>query len=167
MNIAIKDEKSLTNDSWDDWVLLNVERNCSRREMLDMLVEHGFDESDAIEKIACAQRALTGHSICEDDEIAQRPIDIPTAQRQEVEGVEIYTIENFLDAEECARLIVLMRQNLQRSTVTSQERTFSVLAIRRKATPHQISTKSHLRGPDTLVHGHGTSSAMTMKTFCE
>jgi len=121
MNISIKVDKPLFNDTWREWVLLNVERDCSRREMMDLLIENGFSESEAITRISDAQQTLSCRPVIVDDEMEQRPVFIPTAQKIDVNGAEIYTVDNFLNDEECARLISLMRPHLERSTVTGAQ----------------------------------------------
>jgi len=50
----------------------------------------------------------------------QEVVYIPTAKKQAVDGVELFTIDNFINDEECARLISLMRENLRRSTITGE-----------------------------------------------
>lgn len=121
MNIAIKKDKPLFDDSWESWVQLNIERHCSRRDMLNVLIEHGFEESDAITYIASGQEKVVSHIDFPDNESERDTVFIPTAKRQAVDGVELFTVDNFVSDEECARLINLMRENLRRSTVTGEE----------------------------------------------
>lgn len=89
--------------------------------MLDVLIESGFSESDSITYISNAQEKLKAQPVFEDSVLEQNTVFIPTAQKQVVDGVELFTVDNFINDEECARLISLMRDNLRRSTVTGDK----------------------------------------------
>jgi prolyl 4-hydroxylase len=90
--------RSVFDKQWSEWIQHNVERGCSREELLGVLVREGFDAE-------AARRALY-------------PPRIPGLQRLNSPRIELYTAEGFLDAASCARLIELMHGRLRRSTIT-------------------------------------------------
>lgn len=85
---------------WKDWVRLNVERGCSREELLGILLREGFDED--------AARL----------EAFRAPLRIANLQPVESPRLEMYTAERFLGREHCEALIALMQGHLRRSTIS-------------------------------------------------
>jgi prolyl 4-hydroxylase len=83
---------------WKEWLRHNVERGCSRDELFSILVSEGFGRE-------AAHRALN-------------PLRIAQSRRLDAPRAEIYLAEEFLDGEECARLVALMRDHLRPSTIT-------------------------------------------------
>lgn len=63
---------------WKEWVRLNVQRGCSRKELLDILLREGFDPDAALL------------------ELSRRQIQIPDLQPLESPLLELYTAERFL-----------------------------------------------------------------------
>ncbi len=88
---------------WKAWVRLNVERGCSREELLGILLNEGFDEDAARLE---AYRA---------------PLRIANLQPVESPRLEMYTAERFLSHEHCSALISLMQGHLRPSTITTSE----------------------------------------------
>jgi prolyl 4-hydroxylase len=83
---------------WREWVRLNVERGCSKEELLGILVREGFAHE-------AARRELN-------------PLAMPNLRRIEAPQAELYTAEAFLSGEECGRIISLMQGSLRPSTIT-------------------------------------------------
>ncbi len=141
--------------SWDDWVKHNLVKQCSSQELLNILIDNGFKSAKAQSMIdsAAAQIAVT-HAACkssltdEDTRIVTadqserdvahdvesiKHVYLPTALKVGGDAVEMYYVNGFLNTKECQHLIMLIRENRQRSTTTdegvSQFRTSTTCAL--------------------------------------
>jgi prolyl 4-hydroxylase len=90
--------RTVFDQQWKDWIRLNVERGCSKDELLGILISEGFAHE-------AARRELN-------------PLAVPNLTRVESPLIELYTAEGFLDEQECQRIISLMKGSLRPSTIT-------------------------------------------------
>ena len=89
----------MLDERWKAWVQENVQRGCSREELLGILLREGFAYEAARREVF--------------------PLDIPRLHRVETAHLELYTAERFLAPEECEGIIALMQGSLRTSTITT------------------------------------------------
>jgi prolyl 4-hydroxylase len=104
--------RTVFDKEWKDWVRENVERGCSREELLGILVREGFEWE-------AARRELNPLGV--QSPAAVNPLALPNLTRVESPRVELYTAEGFLAEQECQRIISLMASSLRPSTITVAE----------------------------------------------
>ena len=129
---------------WRDWIDLNIERGCNREEMAKILRDHRFapklieatlgvlpkdaaqTQSDASVGILASEKPAAERSARTQHGPAAHGIQLPNAAVQETEGkLDLWLLENFLDDEECLRLVQTIRQNLRASTTTNDAGEFA------------------------------------------
>ena len=114
-------------ESWKGWLKENIERGCSRTELVEILRKHGFSLSSIRENM--------GEAFPSDDPVSRsEPLPVPRLVRQpppklrkvETDAVDLYTLDDFLSAKECDRVVALINHHLRPSTVTIEntEKTF-------------------------------------------
>lgn len=116
------------NDEWKIWIWKNIERGCSKDEIFQQLIQHGFsrqavrqelnhEPSGPTEQAAAVQlqQPQVANQTIAHDSVSY--VANPAAHRIDTDMLEIYDVENFLNADECRRLTELISRNLQRSTV--------------------------------------------------
>src|SRR5688572_20245592 len=106
-------------ESWKGWLKENMERGCSRTELVDILRKHGFSLSSIKENM--------GEAFPEDDPVSRsEPLPLPRLvrspppklQKVDTDAVDLYTLDDFLSAKECDRVVALINHHLRPSTVT-------------------------------------------------
>lgn len=106
-------------DEWKIWIWKNVERGSSKDDIFKQLIQHGFPwhavraELDHEPTLSLDQIITTP----EEAKAERAYVANPAAKRIDTEKLEIYSVENFLNGDECQQLIDLIASNLQRSTV--------------------------------------------------
>ena len=103
--------------SWRAWLKENIERGCSRPELVQILRTHGFSLSSIRQNMGEAFPF---------DMPTQDPLQPPPLVRRmppklcklPAEKLDIYTLDDFLSAKECDRLVALIDHHLRPSTVT-------------------------------------------------
>ncbi|MEE2893087.1 MAG: hypothetical protein VX766_13180, partial [Pseudomonadota bacterium] len=114
--------------SWTDWIALNIERGCDRAEMAQILLDNGFAPKlieralgVPLKRIARATEGADGDAngnallsgepamAGAEEEPASASVHgvhLPSATAPDTEGkLDLRLLENFLDDEECLRLI--------------------------------------------------------------
>ncbi len=105
-------------DTWKRWIWDNVNRGCTRDSLFKVLLNKGFpyaliaaelgyEPAEPLERIAGALQY---------DRPAAESHFIPNAERLDTPKAEIYVVEDFLDADECAELVRAMEADLAPST---------------------------------------------------
>ncbi len=112
--------KELSQD-WLNWILENIQRGCDKKELLDILLEEGFDPSHC--KVALGFD-LTGDDFVEAKTARRREQTYSSniyisAEKIPNVPAEIYEVENFLSKEECKQLIEEIKSELRPSTIAS------------------------------------------------
>jgi prolyl 4-hydroxylase len=109
-------ERSL-DASWRAWLKENIERGCSRSDLVRILRDHGFSLSSIRQNMGAAfpsdtppQEASSPPSL-----VRRRPAAL---HQLETDELDIYTLDDFLSTQECDRLVALIRHHLRPSTVT-------------------------------------------------
>jgi prolyl 4-hydroxylase len=114
-------------ESWKGWLKENIERGCSRTELVGILRNHGFSLSSIRENMgeAFPSQAPVSHS---------EPLPVPRLVRNppaklrkvDTDALDLYTLDDFLSPKECDRLVALINHHLRPSTVTIEntEKTF-------------------------------------------
>ncbi len=121
--------------SWEEWVECNLKRGSSPKELFDILIEKGFSIEHANSMLNTTRQIPTttnSRAVGEfiSDATNQRTssyvneknneIYLPAALKINNNSVEMYGVDSFLSAEECQHLIMLIRENRQRSTTTDE-----------------------------------------------
>lgn len=108
--------------NWEGWLRENLERGCNRAELVDILRTHGFPLSSIRHSMGpefpAEQSGLSdGHSLLP-PLMRRAPREL---RKVETDELDLYTLDNFLSAKECDRLIALTRHHLRPSTVTIED----------------------------------------------
>ena len=134
--------------SWTDWIALNIKRGCDRAEMAQTLLDNGFAPKlieralgVPLKRIVRATEGADGNADGKavlsggpamaraEEEPASATVHgvhLPSATAPDTEGkLDLRLLENFLDDEECLRLIQIIRQNLRASTTTNDRGDFA------------------------------------------
>lgn len=106
--------------SWQAWLKENMERGCSRAELVGILRTHGFSFSSIRQSMGNAFPL---------DTPAQDPLQPPRLVRRMPanlrkipnDRLELYTLDDFFSAKECDRLIALIGHHLRPSTVSIED----------------------------------------------
>lgn len=112
--------------AWKTWIWTNINRGCSKQEMFERLWDRGFDRSEVIDELnydpddaflvaPARPRAKPGPAG------AYPVVEIPIAARVDASSVELYTIEDFLNTDECGKLVELIRHRCVPSALSSYE----------------------------------------------
>ena len=120
-------DKHITQD-WKDWIELNINRGCDKDGIYKILLDEGFNPID-IEKemghipdvdvgtIVNPLKTVQGVDLTEKIDLEKGNIYIPNAKKLETELAEFYTLQNFLDSDECDQVTELIKKKLRPSTI--------------------------------------------------
>lgn len=124
-------------DDWKTWIWHNVSRGCSKDGIFKILHDHGFDYEAIKNELNCEPSvplhqienplmAAESGSSPQSQESSQSPrptnqIFIPNATKFNSHSLVLYTLENFLNAEECQRTLEVTRRGLRPSTITKED----------------------------------------------
>lgn len=113
-------------ESWQGWLRENIERGCSRKELVEILTTHGFSLSSI--------RQHMGEAFPTDAPPPDEPLPVPRLVRSppaklrkvDTDALDLYTLDDFLSEKECDKLVALINHHLRPSTVTidGTEKTF-------------------------------------------
>ena len=127
--------KKITLD-WKDWIQLNIDRGCDRDGIYKILLDEGFEEKDIenemgfvplvnplevvnpLKRIDVANPKIAVYSNAE-RKLKQEKIFIPNGRKLNTKKAEFYTLENFLNSEECDQITQLIQSKLRPSTIAS------------------------------------------------
>lgn len=129
--------KKVTRD-WKDWIELNIERGCDKDGMVRILLDEGFDLETIAEamdyqpdvnmaqvenplKAEASPVAQQAGQPSETSPAAAGGLAIANAQKLNSDQAEFYLLPEFLNEEECERLILLIKSRLRPSTVANPE----------------------------------------------
>lgn len=112
-------------DRWKIWIWTNISRGCDKDGIFKILSENGFDY-DAIKQELNYEPAVALDEIKnplkdQDPAQPQQPIFVANSNRIDNDKVELYTLEDFLTADECHQLIEIMRPALRPSKITNDD----------------------------------------------
>lgn len=125
----------LLDADWQSWIQLNIDRGCDIDGIFKILIDEGFEyqqisdhlnyaPAKALDSIvnplqSVAQTTAGGDDFHKRIEIDTSKIFVPNARRLDTPLAEFYTLENFLNAAECERLIELIKSSLRPSEIAS------------------------------------------------
>ena len=122
-------DKQITQD-WKDWIELNISRGCDKDGIYKILLDEGFgpidiekemgyvpnvDVTNIVNPLKTEQRTEFTDGI----QSEKSQIYIPNAQKLETELAEFYTLDHFLNSEECDQVTELIKKKLRPSTVAA------------------------------------------------
>ncbi len=116
-------DKQITQD-WKDWIELNISRGCDKDGIYKILLDEGFSPIDIeIEMghvptvdVASIVNPLIVEQLSEfteDVNSEKTSISIPNAKKLDTELAEFYTLNNFLNSEECDQVTELIKKKLR------------------------------------------------------
>lgn len=130
----------LLTPEWEEWISLNVARGCDKDGIFRILLDEGFDYQQIAEHMgyqpsvdiatvtnplraqqAAAENAAQGSAVRYD----YGRMYIPNAIRLDTELAEFYVLDDFLNPEECEKLVALIRTSLRPSTISNPQETDS------------------------------------------
>lgn len=122
---------------WKVWIRHNVSRGCSKDEIFKILYNHQFDYDVIVAELNYEPNVLLEQidnslKSCETKDMSlltksshilggTRQIFIPNAVKVDSDRVELYILENFLNTEECQKIIDIMRGHLRPSTIGGKD----------------------------------------------
>ena len=121
-------KKRLDSD-WQNWVRTNVQAGCDKNGMFRIMLDEGFDY-DIIKDALNFEPAIPLDQIINPLKTVQAESSgavvselpfIANAERQELDGIELYILEDFLDAGECEHIIARTLGCLRPSTITRDD----------------------------------------------
>ncbi len=117
-------------ENWKRWIRHNVGRSCDKDEIFKILIDNGFDY-DAIRNelnhepsvsINQIENPLLTEQIDDTPSELQPKIYLANARPVASNRAEIFVLDDFLNEEECERLIAIIRNNLRPSTIISHQK---------------------------------------------
>lgn len=126
--------KNEFDESWKNWIQTNVDRGCCKDGIFKILLDEGFtfeaisrqmgyqpnvDIQALVNPLKESQSAVTQQN--SDAVISRSHIFIPNAKRLDDERVELYDLDDFLNEDECTKLIERIASKLQPSGLSSYE----------------------------------------------
>lgn len=135
--------KSTFDKGWQDWIEININRNCDIVGMYDILLEHDFcpilvknrlnltdqdiNKSNRTPKKNIENDKEQARLLQQDTEIitAEDRVFLPNAEKIDTDDkLELFKIDNFLNPHECIELVSIIRDNLRESTTTNESGDF-------------------------------------------
>ncbi len=117
------------NDEWRDWIRVNLQAGCDKNGMFKILWDEGF-------RYGLIKDALEFEPILPLDQIINplkpppinkaetaKSLFIPNAEKWPLDRLEFYILDDFLNKEECEKLIALTMDSLRPSTITEKNET--------------------------------------------
>lgn len=121
--------------SWKEWVQLNLSRGCDKEEMISILVNAGFHPLSIVQEmhylpqsselIARMNQILaSSRPIKSSDQLSYQALDaiqLAFAQRLNSDRVHLYLVDDFLSADECEALTARIKSRCRPSTITNPD----------------------------------------------
>ena len=109
---------------WTRWLHENVARGCAIDELKGILLREGFDERSIKWALETAPRGRSAPAPAVPPAagrvaLPRARLALPTAVRHGEGKAELYTVDDFLDAEECAGIVERIRAALRPSTISA------------------------------------------------
>jgi prolyl 4-hydroxylase len=105
---------------WTRWLYTNVARGCSIEELKGILRKEGFAEHSIGWALASAPRPGSAvPSGAMNAGIPQANLKLPNAVAQGQGLAQLYTVDDFLSAAECAEIVALILARLRPSTISA------------------------------------------------
>ena len=119
MSTKIKTEWEGT---WKNWIHSNIKRDCDKNEIFKILLNNNFDYN-LIKKELNIDYEDTYQIFYNKNNKHKNPyyISIPNAIKIDTDKMQIYTLDNFLNDDECQKIINISKKYLTKSTVTDNK----------------------------------------------
>jgi prolyl 4-hydroxylase len=126
----------LLDDEWKTWARINVARGCDLDGIFKILADEGFDyheisrhldyiPSRNLENIVNPEKARahlqSGDGFSGSVGLDRDRVYLANARRLDTSLAEFYTLDNFLNREECERLIALIKSRLRPSEIANAQ----------------------------------------------
>ena len=128
--------KTHFDQNWKNWIRTNLEAGQDKNGIFKILLDEGYDYAAIKNEMAYEpnipavliknplkakqeKEALQKHMHSNESNLPA--LFLPNAKRIESPKIELYSIEDFLNQQECADLITLIKHKIQPSTLSSQE----------------------------------------------
>ncbi len=118
-----KTEQVIFNDQWKIWIWTNIGRGCDKDEIFRILMAKGFSYEDISIELGYTPTTDLSNApgYFEDNLLRSRKINLPNAVQLDSDKVELYQVPGFLNQEECAHLIEVVRSELTPSTLLNHD----------------------------------------------
>ena len=122
------DERTKVPQTWQNWIIENLERGVSKKELYDILLIEGFLPDDIKNYLDYEPITFTSNNLAvrldKDSSFlssykALSEIKLANSYRHPHSNVLLYIIDNFLEADLCQELCRRIKKNNRRSTVTN------------------------------------------------
>ena len=114
--------------SWEEWALTNLANGCNQNEIRCILLENDFSDGETQSMLTNAGGKIL--TIANDTQPSRKinstsagltnQIHLHHAVAIENDKIELYAIENFINDDECAQIIALIREKNRPSTTTEE-----------------------------------------------
>ena len=176
-------------DEWYEWTQTNLKRGCRREEIQQRLRQNGFSDQHILLAMMCQSRqqwksmmaqqavspksdVVTGVQPNVDYKKVAKPalLQNPDVRKVEVDGLQLFVLENFMTGAECERIIEVINNNLRPSTLTSGKdysgfRTSSTCDLARQQDDTDFVTQIDARISKTLGISHEWSEAIQAQKY--
>jgi len=111
------------NDEWKLWIWSNFGKGVHKDELFKRLLQHGFDWASISHELNYVPSfTQQEHQAAAMETRLDKPyVASSVAQKLDTKKLDIYTIDDFLNRDECEALIEVVSKNLQRSTVVGND----------------------------------------------
>ena len=121
--------------SWKEWVQINMSRGCDKDGIVKILLEANFHPLTIVNEMhylpqsnelitRMNQAMVSALPIKKPDELVYQALDaiqLPFAKRITSDQVHLYLVEDFLSAEECVQLVDRIKSRCRPSTITNPD----------------------------------------------
>ncbi len=114
--------ENIFDDNWKVWIWSNIGRGCDKDGVFKILIDKGF-EYEVIKQELNYEPSIALDQIENpliDESGRNRRFFVPNSNKVNTDHADIYTIDDFLNKEECQHIIELMQHDLRPSTVTNE-----------------------------------------------
>ena len=136
-------------DDWKVWIWSNFARGLSKNDLFKQLIDHGFEWGSIKHELNHEPQVPLNQITTTNSEIQSGYQANPIATRLDSTKLEIYTIEDFLNEDECESLIDIIAENLKPSAVVgdkksdlqviSEARTSQTCSFRKENPEHELA----------------------------
>jgi len=110
-------------DSWEEWLNLNIKRGCCKKELFQILLNNNYNYNFIKSKLHIdyvPKKSL--NNINKNNENIKNfyNIKIKGSKKFDSNLIQLYTIDNFLNKEECDKIIFHTSQKLVKSEITNK-----------------------------------------------
>jgi prolyl 4-hydroxylase len=114
--------ENVFDDNWKIWIWSNIGRGCAKDGVFKILHDKGFDYQ-AIKQELNYEPSVDLDKIenpLTDESGRSRRFFVANSQKINTDRADLYTIDDFLNEEECQHIIELMQHDLRPSTITDE-----------------------------------------------